>query len=91
MLYLRIICTEVRAWDLASSENEGDYTVGPCMKPKVVMVMFTLSMCNEATRGPDGVERRIKQTAQLDGKSVSIRLPQDPGQAGKSQAKKLHY
>lgn len=37
--------------------------------------------------GPDGVENTIKQTAQMDGKSVSIRLPQDPGQAGKSQAK----
>ena len=36
---------------------------------------------------PNGVENTIKQTAQMDGKSVSIRLPQDPGQAGKSQAK----
>ncbi len=37
--------------------------------------------------GPDGVNRTIKQTAEIDGKKVVIRLPQDPGQAGKSQAK----
>ncbi len=40
-----------------------------------------------AQLGPDGVEKRIEQTAELDGKSVSIRLPQDPGQAGKAQVK----
>ncbi len=34
-----------------------------------------------------GVERTIKQTAEMDGRKVAIKLPQDPGQAGKSQAK----
>ena len=37
--------------------------------------------------GPDGVENTIIQTAKMDGRSVGIRLPQDPGQAGKAQAK----
>ncbi|HFE9896774.1 TPA: phage terminase large subunit, partial [Acinetobacter baumannii] len=30
--------------------------------------------------------KRLEQTAKIDGKKVSVRLPQDPGQAGKSQA-----
>ncbi|HQS96699.1 MAG: terminase [Novosphingobium sp. 28-62-57] len=34
---------------------------------------------------PAGVERLIKNTATQDGKACKISLPQDPGQAGKSQ------
>jgi predicted phage terminase large subunit-like protein len=37
---------------------------------------------------PDERDRIIRQTAVLDGVRVRIRLPQDPGQAGKSQ--KIH-
>ena len=33
---------------------------------------------------PEEVERRIKETAQKDGRGVEIGLPQDPGAAGKS-------
>jgi predicted phage terminase large subunit-like protein len=32
------------------------------------------------------VEKRIKNTASQDGKACRIRLPQDPGQAGKEQS-----
>jgi predicted phage terminase large subunit-like protein len=39
--------------------------------------------------GPANVEKAIKNTASQDGKACRIRLPQDPGQAGKSQAKNL--
>lgn len=38
---------------------------------------------------PAGVERFIMNTATQDGKAVTISLPQDPGQAGKSQVKAL--
>jgi predicted phage terminase large subunit-like protein len=34
---------------------------------------------------PGAIETLIKATAELDGKQVSVGLPQDPGQAGKSQ------
>jgi predicted phage terminase large subunit-like protein len=34
---------------------------------------------------PDERDRIIRQTAVLDGVRVRVRLPQDPGQAGKSQ------
>jgi predicted phage terminase large subunit-like protein len=38
---------------------------------------------------PAGVERLLKNTASQDGKSCTISLPQDPGQAGKSQVANL--
>ncbi|AXY56819.1 terminase [Acinetobacter chinensis] len=77
---------EVRAWDLAASENEGDWTAGPRMLKTKDNIIYIVDMVR-GQWGPDGVENTIKQTAQMDGKSVMIRLPQDPGQAGKSQAK----
>ncbi|RJL71417.1 phage terminase large subunit [Acinetobacter radioresistens] len=80
------IMHQVRAWDLASSENEGDYTADVKEAKGRDGYIYIVDV-QRAQLGPDGVENRIKQTAQLDGKAVSIRLPQDPGQAGKSQAK----
>lgn len=80
------IIHQVRAWDLASSENEGDYTVGVREAKSRDGYIYIVDV-ERAQLGPDGVEKRITQTTELDGKSVAIRLPQDPGQAGKSQAK----
>lgn len=80
------IVKQVRAWDLAASENEGDFTAGPLMLKTSKNEIYITDMVH-GQWGPDGVENTIKQTAQLDGKKVHIHLPQDPGQAGKSQAK----
>jgi predicted phage terminase large subunit-like protein len=45
---------------------------------------------NRSTQAtPAGVERFISNTASQDGREVEISLPQDPGQAGKSQVKSL--
>ncbi len=77
-----------RAWDLASSKGNGDFTVG------VLMGVDTLGrfwICDIA-RGqwsPDERNERMRQCAILDGNLVPIRLPQDPGQAGKEQAQSL--
>ena len=75
----------VRAWDLASTEGDGDYTVG-------VLLAYDHksghSYIMDVVRGqwsPDDVYTTIKNTALMDGSHVKIRLPQDPGQAGKSQ------
>jgi predicted phage terminase large subunit-like protein len=77
---------EVRAWDLAATENEGDYTAGPRMLKTADNIIYIVDMVR-GQWGPDGVENTIKQTAKMDGFEVMVRLPQDPGQAGKSQAK----
>ena len=36
---------------------------------------------------PEDVEKILKNTADKDGRTVKVLLPQDPGQAGKAQAK----
>jgi predicted phage terminase large subunit-like protein len=74
----------VRAWDLAAS-SDGDWTVGVLMSKDTQGVFYIENVIR--FRGtPLEVERKIMQTAQNDGRSVQIVLPQDPGQAGKSQA-----
>jgi len=74
----------VRAWDLAASA-EGDYTVGVLMS-KDTNGVFYIENIIRFRDTPLGVEKKIFETAKNDGRSVQIILPQDPGQAGKSQA-----
>lgn len=83
----------VRSWDLAAStDRDSAFSAG-----SLVGLHNRALYVADVKRGQWGSEDRdriILETAQLDGKSVEIRLPQDPGQAGKSQvahfAKLLH-
>ena len=81
------IIRQVRAWDLASTSGKGDYSVGILLGKDIDGKIWILDMIrgqyDAGTR-----DRIISHTANLDGRSVRIRLPQDPGQAGKSQ--RLH-
>ena len=77
-----------RAWDLAASKGNGDFSVGVLMGLDGQGRFWIV----DVTRGqwsPDERNERMRQTARVDGESVSIRLPQDPGQAGKEQAQAL--
>jgi predicted phage terminase large subunit-like protein len=75
----------VRAWDLAATRGDGDWTVGvlaglaPDGRTFIVDVRRTQS-------GPDEVLTLIAATAEADGRQVPVHVPQDPGQAGKAQA-----
>jgi len=76
---------EVRAWDIAATAGDGDYTVGLKMGADSEGRYFVL----DVTRGQWGTDDRdatIRQTAESDGRSITHRLPEDPGAAGKSQA-----
>jgi predicted phage terminase large subunit-like protein len=82
-----------RAWDLASTpegtSSNGDYTVGVKMglDPE-----FDGIYVMDVIRGrwsPGEIESKITTTARLDGEKCMIRLPQDPGGAGKFQARYL--
>lgn len=83
----------VRYWDLAAteknSENDPDWTVGIKLgysrATKRCIVLHALRL----REGPHKVEQAITNTAAADGRGVRIALPQDPGQAGKSQAQSL--
>ncbi len=74
----------VRAWDLAATKNDGDWTVGTLIG-KTPANRFVIKDVTRFQGTPDQVEERIVSTAKLDGPRVKIKLPQDPGQAGKAQ------
>ncbi len=82
----------VRCWDLAASEktDKGDpaYTAGVLMGKRKNGRYVVADVINKQMAASD-VRKTIKLTAQADRaayKRVRIRLPQDPGQAGKEQA-----
>ncbi len=74
----------VRGWDLAASLSEtAAYTAGVLLALKDG-VYYVVDVRRE--RGsPGDVERLLRNTATHDGGDVRISIPQDPGQAGKSQ------
>lgn len=74
----------VRAWDFAASAD-GDWTVGVLMS-KDTNGIFYIENVIRFRGSPLEVEKRVFQTAQNDGRSTTIVIPQDPGQAGKAQA-----
>lgn len=78
----------VRGWDLAATpengENDPDWTTGTKMGLAPDGTYYVLNHVYDRL-SPNGVERLIKNTASQDGRGVQIRLPQDPGQAGKAQ------
>lgn len=74
----------VRAWDLASVSDGGDWTVGILMVgyERTYGIMDVIRFRG----GPHEVEKMILDTAIRDGSGVPIYIPEDPGQAGKSQS-----
>ena len=76
--------TWVRAWDLASTEGDGDWTAGPLLG-RLPDGKLIIADMERFQRGPDGRDAAMVNTAKRDGGKVKIDIPQDPGQAGKSQ------
>lgn len=74
-----------RAWDLAASKGCGDFTVGALLGLDNQGRFWVVDMVR-GQWSPDERNVRMLQTARADGVHVPIRLPQDPGQAGKEQA-----
>lgn len=74
----------VRGWDLGATVG-GDPTagvkLGKCSDGSLIIADVA-----HGDLGPDERDSLIRNTAALDGKNVRISLPQDPGQAGKTQA-----
>lgn len=70
----------VRYWDKAATENAGDWTVG-ALVGLYNGQGYVVNIVRVQLR-PAGVEATIKQTAQLDGHEVMIRMEQEPGSAG---------
>lgn len=86
------VTTWVRCWDLAATDKaeNGDaaYTAGVLIGKRSNGRYIIADVINKQLSANE-VRALIKQTAQIDRakyKRVRIRLPQDPGQAGKEQA-----
>jgi predicted phage terminase large subunit-like protein len=76
----------VRRWDLASTEDGGDWTVGVLMTSDGDGRVL-IEDVQRARLRPSGVESLVRATAELDNRRgpTEIWIPQDPGQAGKAQ------
>jgi len=79
----------VRSWDFASSvtiSNDPDWTVGLLMgRHPTTQIIYVLDVIR-ARLTPGQRQQRVRSTAILDGREVRIRIPQDPGGAGKFEA-----
>ena len=77
-----------RAWDLAGTDSDGDWTAGAGLgvMPDGRYIIF--DMVRER-KDPEEVEKLMRAAASRDGTGVTIAMPQDPGQAGKAQARHL--
>jgi predicted phage terminase large subunit-like protein len=78
----------VRAWDLAATgstgQNDPDWTVGVKMRRNSDGRYIILDVVRlQGT--PHQVEELVVNIAHKDGKRVIVAIPEDPGQAGKSQ------
>lgn len=82
-----VIIKRIRAWDFAATKDGGDYTAGVLMGEGSDDRFYILDVVRGQYSALD-VETVLKATASRDGYKVEIRLPQDPGAAGKSQAQR---
>lgn len=75
----------VRGWDFAATAGGGDYTAGA----RIGRLDDGRYIISDMVHGQFGVDERdsiLRNTADRDGAAVKISIPQDPGQAGKTQA-----
>lgn len=75
----------VRGWDLAATQDGGDYTAGVKLA-KMSDGRFLICDVVRGRYGPHDRDAAIKNTAVRDGLLTRQSLPQDPAQAGKTQA-----
>ena len=78
----------IRGWDFASTEGDGDFTAGVKIG-KLKDGRFVIADVVRGQWGPDDRDRALKATASADGYQCKQGIPQDPGQAGKSQIQYL--
>lgn len=72
-----------RGWDFAGS-TDGDWTAGPKLG-RLSDGRFVIADVQRERFLADKRDAMLRNTAQADGPGVRISIPQDPGQAGKSQ------
>lgn len=76
-------CRYARVWDLASTANGGDYTVGTLMAAHNKTEVTTIMNVVRKQLSPGAVESLIRATALADGYNTIIYIEQEPGSSGK--------
>lgn len=83
----------VRGWDLAGTPktegNDPDWTAGTKIGRAKSTGRYIVLHHTRMRDTPHEVEKLLRNTASQDGVEVEVSLPQDPGQAGKSQVATL--
>lgn len=73
-----------RCWDLAATEDGGDWTVGAlCAYDEVTDDFYVLNI-KRFQGSPYQVEKMVREAALADGPNVSIGIEQEPGSSGKA-------
>lgn len=75
------IVDTVRYWDMAASENQGDYTSGTLAGITDDGLFVIMDIVRRQKR-PHEVERAVSNTAKVDTLDVPIRMEQEPGSSG---------
>ena len=81
--------TKCRAWDLAATEQGGDYTVGALMGKDAATSACIIFNVKRKQLSAHAVEKLVRQTAEADGYDTEIIIEQEPGSSGKALAE--HY
>lgn len=73
----------VRVWDMAGTEEGGDFTAGPLVHLEKETGKIFISDVVHVQKSPKKVEMIVEATADMDGAGVQIWIEQEPGSAGK--------
>lgn len=73
----------IRVWDLAATEEGGDYMVGTLYAYSKQRDMTIILDVQRDQLSPLGVEAMVSRTAMLDGNGVKIYIEREPGSSGK--------
>lgn len=79
-------CRFVRGWDMAATLGAGDWTAGVKIGKAPDGSYVVAHVARAQTDNPRGL---IHSTAAADGREIRFSIPQDPGAAGKLQARDM--
>jgi predicted phage terminase large subunit-like protein len=87
-------CQWVRAWDLAATtkktkKDDPDWTAAVKLGRDPITGQLYVGHVERSRSSPRKVKKSMRAMAEQDGVSCRIRIPQDPGQAGKAQIQDL--
>lgn len=81
----KTVTAKIRYWDKAGTDGDGAHTAGVLMGMDKDGTAYVINVVRGQWAAPQR-EKTIKQTADTDGKSITIWIEQEPGSGGKESA-----